>query len=119
MEIAGVGGDEVQELIERVAATPKAVIDRLNDAQVYKGERVTAKVEAAETKGTIADLPNDARKIVLKLDDGKTFTAGISGSRTKVKIAGKDGKRDDLKVGMACAVAAPANGEEASSISCT
>jgi tripartite-type tricarboxylate transporter receptor subunit TctC len=118
MELAAVGGDEVQELIERVAATPKAIIDRLNDAQVYKGEKAMAKVEAEQTKGTIADLPNDARKIVLKLDGGKTFTAGVSGSRTKIKVAGKDAARDALKVGMACAVAAPADGQEASSIDC-
>ena len=118
MELAPVGGDEVQELIVRVAATPKAIIDRLNDAQVYKGERGMAKVEVDQTKGTIADLPNDARKVVLKLDGGKTFTAGVSGSRTKIKVAGKDAARDALKVGMACAVAAPADGQEASSIDC-
>jgi tripartite-type tricarboxylate transporter receptor subunit TctC len=118
MELAAVGGDEVQELIERVAATPKAIIDRLNDAQVYKGERLMAKVEEAGTKGTIADLPDGARKIVLKLDGGKTFTAGVSGSRTKIKIDGKDGAREALKVGMACAVAAAGDGQEASSIDC-
>jgi len=118
MELAAVGGDEVQALIERVAATPKAIIDRLTEAQVYKGELVTAKVEAKATTGTIADLPNDARQIVLKLDGGKTFTAKVSGSRTKIKVAGKDGQRGDLKVGMSCGVAAPADGEEASSIEC-
>ncbi len=118
MELAPVGGDEVQELIVRVAATPKAVIDRLNDAQVYKGEKVMAKVEGNATKGKVADLPDGARKIVLQLDGGKTFTAGVSGSRTKLKVAGKDAKRDDLKAGMTCAVEAPGDGQEASSIDC-
>src|SRR5918999_269443 len=36
MEITPVSGDEIQALLERVAKTPKAVIDRLTDAQVYK-----------------------------------------------------------------------------------
>jgi tripartite-type tricarboxylate transporter receptor subunit TctC len=45
MEITPVDGDEVQDLLERVAKTPKAAIERLNDAQIYKGERGRAKAE--------------------------------------------------------------------------
>ena len=43
IEITPVDGDEIQALLERVAKTPKAVIERLNDAQIYKGERGRAK----------------------------------------------------------------------------
>ena len=48
MEITPVAGEDIQALLDRVAKTPKAVIDRLTEAQVYKGERGRAK--AAEDK---------------------------------------------------------------------
>lgn len=47
--------------------------------------------------------------------DGKKYE--ISGSRTKVKIGGKDGDRGAIKVGMDCNVTGPAGGE-ASAIDC-
>jgi tripartite-type tricarboxylate transporter receptor subunit TctC len=50
MEITPVDGDEVQELLERVAKTPKAVIERLNEAQIYKGERGQAKSAEKDKK---------------------------------------------------------------------
>ena len=50
MEITPVDGDEVQELLERVAKTPKAVIERLNEAQIYKGERGRAKSAEPDKK---------------------------------------------------------------------
>ncbi len=52
----------------------------------------------------------------------KNFTAGgktyeVSGSRTKVTIAGKPGTRDGLKVGMDCKFTG-APGAEASAVDC-
>jgi tripartite-type tricarboxylate transporter receptor subunit TctC len=117
-ELDIVGGDEMQALLERLSKTPKSLIDRLADSIKYKGPTVTAKVEEAKTEGSIAELQDGGRKVVFKLKDGKTFTAGVSGSRTKVKVAGKDGSRESLKVGQNCAFAAPADGQEASLIEC-
>jgi tripartite-type tricarboxylate transporter receptor subunit TctC len=39
LELTPVDGDDVQALLERVSKTPKAIIERMNDAQIYKGER--------------------------------------------------------------------------------
>jgi tripartite-type tricarboxylate transporter receptor subunit TctC len=117
-ELDPVSGDEMQKLFERLAKTPKKLLDRLADATNYKGPVVKAKVEDSKTEGSIAEVQDGGRKVVFKLKDGKTFTAGVSGSRTKVKVAGKDAGRDDLKVGLNCAFAAPADGQEASAIEC-
>jgi hypothetical protein len=117
-ELDIVSGDDMQKLFERLAKTPKAMIERLADSIKYKGPVVTAKVEDSKTEGSISEVQDGGRKVVFKLKDGKNFTAGVSGSRTKVKIAGKDGSRDDLKVGLNCAFAAPADGQEASAIEC-
>jgi tripartite-type tricarboxylate transporter receptor subunit TctC len=46
LELTPVDGDDVQALLERVSKTPKHVIERMNDAQIYKGER--GRAESAE-----------------------------------------------------------------------
>jgi tripartite-type tricarboxylate transporter receptor subunit TctC len=117
-ELDVVTGEEMQALLERLSKTPKALIARLADSIKYKGPTIKAKVEEAKIAGNIAELQNGGRKVVFKLKDGKTFTAGISGSRTKVTVAGNKAGRDDLKVGQACSFAAPADGQEASTIEC-
>ncbi len=117
-EIEAVSGEEMQALLERVSKTPKALIDRLADAQKYKGPTITAKLETPKSEGTIGELQDENRKLVLKLKDGKTFTVKVSGSRTNLKIGGQKGDRAALKVGQACVVEAPSDGEEASAIDC-
>jgi len=54
MEITFVPGEDIQVLLERVAKTPKAVIERLNDAQIYKGERGRAKGAEPAKEGEAA-----------------------------------------------------------------
>jgi hypothetical protein len=54
---------------------------------------------------------------VLKLDDGKTFEAAVSGSRTEVTVAGQKSAREAIKLGMTCAIVGPGGGE-AKSVSC-
>jgi hypothetical protein len=73
---------------------------------------------AAAVKGTIAELKDDGRQVVLHLDDGKTFEAAISGSRTEVMVAGQKGDRKSIKTGMTCTVDAPRSGAEAKAVSC-
>ena len=118
-EIDVVSGEEMQNMLERLSKTPKATIERLADALKYKGPTVTAKLEPAKvTEGTIAEVQNDGAKIAIKQKDGKTYKASISGSRTKLQIAGKKADRKELKVGQLCAVTSPAEGQEASQVDC-
>ncbi len=78
----------------------------------------TPAAASAAAKGTIAELKNDARQIVLKLADGKTFEAEVSGSRTEITVAGQKADRKSLKAGMNCTVDAPSSGAEAKTITC-
>jgi tripartite-type tricarboxylate transporter receptor subunit TctC len=117
-EIDASSGEEVQALLERVSQASPALIARLADSQKYKGPTITAKVESPKAEGSIGELQDDNRKVVLTLKDGKSFTATVSGSRTDLKIAGKKADRKELTVGLACIVSAPADGQEASSIEC-
>jgi hypothetical protein len=50
LELTPVDGDDVQALLERVSKTPKHVIERMNDAQIYKGERGRAKSAEPDKK---------------------------------------------------------------------
>lgn len=70
-------------------------------------EVVSGKIEAAS-----------GNEVTIKSGDGKTFKAKLSGSRTAVTIAGQKGDRAALKAGMECTVDAPANGEEAKTVTC-
>jgi tripartite-type tricarboxylate transporter receptor subunit TctC len=117
-ELDVVTGDDMQVLLERLSKTPKSMIERLADSLKYKGPTVTAKFEEPKIEGSITELQDDGRKIVLKLKDGKSFTAGVSGSRTKLEIAGAKADRKALKVGQNCSVTAPGDGQEASAIDC-
>ena len=113
-----VNGEDMQALLVGISQKPKATIDRINDLLKYKGPTVTAKLEAANAEGTIAEIEDGGGKIALKLADGKTFKAIVSNSRTDLQIAGKKGDRKELKVGAFCAVTAPAEGQEASQVVC-
>ena len=113
-----VNGADMQALLVGISQKPKATIDRINDLLKYKGPTVTAKLEAAKAEGTIAELEDGGAKITLKLADGKTFKVGISNSRTDLQIAGKKADRKELKLGASCTVTAPAEGQEASQVTC-
>jgi tripartite-type tricarboxylate transporter receptor subunit TctC len=117
-DINPVNGDAVQALIERVAKTDKAILAKLDDVIIYKGTKGKAQIKLAEFTAPIAELQNGGRAIVLKNSAGKTFKAKVSGSRTKITVAGASAKRSAMQVGMVCTVKALANGEEAANIDC-
>ena len=116
--LAPVSGKDVQALIERVSKTDKALIAKLNDALVYRGVKGKAKVKLVQAVGPITDIKRGGRRISIKAKGGKTFKAKISGSRTKITVAGKKAKRKVFKKGMICTIKSPANGEEATNVDC-
>jgi tripartite-type tricarboxylate transporter receptor subunit TctC len=61
-------------------------------------------------KGTVAEWDGRSR-IVLKLDDGGSFEAAVSGSRTAITISGQKSVRENIRTGMVCTIAGPERGE--------
>jgi tripartite-type tricarboxylate transporter receptor subunit TctC len=105
-------GDDVLAMVkDALNQTPEAVA-------VLKAALDKKDAPAASVNGTVAELKDDGRQVVLKLADGKTFEAAISGSRTEVTVAGQKGDRKSLKAGMACTVEAPKSGAEAKTVIC-
>ncbi len=104
-------GDDVLKMIQAALNQKPEIVANLKAALEKK------EAPAPGTKGTISAWDGRA-KLTLKLADGKTFDAGISGSRTEVTIAGQKSSRDNIKVGMICEVAAPSSGAEATALAC-
>ena len=71
----------------------------------------------ASTQGSVTDVQDGGRKVMIKTTDGKTTTISISGSRTKVTIAGQPGTREAIKAGMTCTAVGPA-GADATTLDC-
>jgi len=104
-------GDDVLKMIQAALNQKPEIVANLKSALEKKEAPPPA------TKGTISEWDGRA-KLTLKLADGKTFDAGISGSRTEVTIGGQKSARENIKVGMTCEVAAPSSGAEATAIAC-
>jgi tripartite-type tricarboxylate transporter receptor subunit TctC len=102
-------GDEVLGLVKEALNQKPEVIAVLKAALEKKDTTPPA-------KGTITEW-NGRSKITLKLADGKTQEAGISGSRTEIVIAGQKSDREKLKVGLNCEVTGPPGGE-ATKVAC-
>ena len=104
-------GDEVLEMIKTALTQTPETVALLKEA-LEAGD----KAQAPSTKGAVAEWDGRS-KIVLKLDDGKTFPADVSGSRTEISIAGQKSARENIKLGMTCSIEGPSGGE-AKKISC-
>ena len=116
--VSPVSGKDVQALIERVSKADKALIAKLNDAIVYKGVKGKAKIKLVTATGSISEIKRGGRRVSIKTKDGKAFKAKVSGSRTKITVAGKKAKRKVFKEGMVCTIKSPGNGQEATNIDC-
>jgi tripartite-type tricarboxylate transporter receptor subunit TctC len=104
-------GDDVLSMIKvALQQTPETV------ALLKQALEAGDKAPAPATKGSVAEWDGRA-KIVLKLDDGKTFPAEVSGSRTQIKIGGQKSARENIRTGMTCTLEGPSGGE-AKSLSC-
>jgi tripartite-type tricarboxylate transporter receptor subunit TctC len=105
-------GDEVLDLVKAALNQRPETVAMLKQALEQKEPAAPA------TKGTIADLQDGNRKVVLKLADGKTFEAAVSGSRTEITVGGQKSDRNAMKTGMTCSIEAPSSGAEAKKIAC-
>ena len=73
--------------------------------------------QSTSMQGTVTGVEDGGRKVMLKTADGKSATVNVSGSRTKVMVAGKEGSREAIKAGMTCTAMGPASGD-ATSLDC-
>ncbi len=106
-------GEQVENAISEALRQPPETVSILKLAMAAPSTPA-APVE----KGTIVELKDGGRGITVKLANEKTIEAAVSGSRTEIRVAGKTGDRNSLKVGLVCAVDVPSAGGEAKAIDC-
>jgi len=105
-------GDDVQKKI--VAALNQSPQTIAMVARILDIKDPTLKAE-----GPLLEVKDKGREIVFKGADGKNVNSKPSGSRTVIKIAGKDGKREDLKAGLVCSISYKSGGDnEPDEINC-
>lgn len=116
-DLSLVTGEEIQDIVAKMAAAPKDVLKKLEYVSQWHGPVKVAKVEIPKHTGKVTDTGKGGRKITIDAS-GKKVQAGVSGSRTKVRIGGKDAKRSAIKAGMTCTIALPPGSKEAQMIDC-
>jgi tripartite-type tricarboxylate transporter receptor subunit TctC len=116
-DISLVTGQEIQDIVVKMAAAPKSTLAKMETVSQFKGQAQKAKVELAKHTGKVTASKKGGRQIVIDYK-GKNVMAKVSGSRTKVTVDGKEAKRSAVKVGMTCTFTYPAPGEEAKNIDC-
>ncbi len=104
-------GEEIETIVKAGLNQPPRILAMLTELQNAKPADVTV-------NATLASVGEGARSIGFKDGAGADVTAEISGSRSKIQIAGQDSDRKALKPGMACAITYTGPGSEASLIAC-
>ena len=116
-EVNLVTGQEIQKIVEGMAATPKAVLAKLEGLMKFRGKAKVAVVKMARHTGKVTKTKKGGRRIYLMFK-GKEVKAKVSGSRTKVMLNGKKVKRKKIKAGMTCTFVYPGAGQEAKEVNC-
>lgn len=106
-----VGEDVAKMVREALDQTPKMV--------ALLAAALEAKAPTVKAVGPLIEVNNKGREIVFAGPDGGKVKSEPSGSRTKITIAGKASKRNNLKVGMNCEINyKPGGDNEPTTIDC-
>ncbi|MQA65946.1 MAG: hypothetical protein GEU76_08595 [Alphaproteobacteria bacterium] len=111
-EVMPAFGEDVDKAFrEALGVSPK--VKKL----IIEANAPTAKVEFLNHTGKVTKSEGDGRKLFL-MHEGKEVSAKVSGSRTKVSIAGKPGNRKAITPGMTCTFVYLRAGAEAKEVNC-
>jgi hypothetical protein len=110
--------------VDDVPLVGEDVANMIKDA-VEVGPELTALIKQVtliqpkliKHKGKVSKLENGNRKVSI-MYEGKEVSAGISGSRTAVKVGGKTAKRKAIEIGMTCEFIYVRPGAEAKAVDC-
>ena len=103
LEITPMRGEEVQKLVNEIYALPKDILARSHEAATSSARTSVAQavIPVVTYTGKITALKRGGRRVSWKGDKAKGKLR-VSGSHTRITVAGKKAKRKALKVGMNC-----------------
>lgn len=117
LEIDPISGEEIQKLMVYLYDVPDPIYKRVlgfrNPVQGEQEYKPPVRTVSTELK----EVGDNGSTIAFSADKDQ-HTAKLSGSRTKVTVAGQEAKRDALKPGMRCEVTYTGDDSEASLIAC-
>ncbi len=104
LPITPLSGQDVQALVNEIYALPKDLLAYANKVgNSREGTEVATAVIPVETyQGSITRVRSGGRRLSWK-GASASGKLRVSGSKTKIFVAGQAGKRKSLKVGMNCA----------------
>ena len=105
-------GDDVGNLVKAALVQSPKTVATLKEA-LNESDNTTA----LKAVGPLMKI-EDGKKITFNGADGKPVSMEVSGSRTKVTIAGKEAQRNQLKVGQSCEITYVANAPEPTTVAC-
>jgi tripartite-type tricarboxylate transporter receptor subunit TctC len=105
-------GADVEKLVKAALVQPEKTVATLKKA--LSEQDAPAALKAV---GPLLKI-EDGKKITFNGPDGKPVSMEVSGSRTKVTIAGKESQRNQLQVGQNCEITYVANAPEPTAVVC-
>lgn len=106
-------GEDVLAMVKEALDQPPSSVALLKAALSESSEAKTVKVD-----GPLIEVKDKGREIVFKGPNGNVASKP-SGSRTTIKVAGKESKREDLKPGLSCIIDyTPGGDNEPTTIDC-
>ena len=117
VELDPIGGAEIDELLRRVFATPKHVVERATQLARSEVPTETAVVKSVRVTAPLLRVEGQGASIVFN-DGGAETKAQVSAARTKITIAGQDAKRASLKEAMTCEIEYAGPGGEVRTMAC-
>jgi tripartite-type tricarboxylate transporter receptor subunit TctC len=109
-------GNDVREHVVAALDQPPEMVALIKG--VIEGAKADAP-KATKVSGALLSVSPDGREISFGGPDGQPVKSKVSGSRTKVQIAGKDANRKELKAGLTCDIEyMPGEANEPSLVSC-
>lgn len=116
-DVEFVSGEEIDEIVKTMAATPKDKLAQLDEHLKFKGKIAQTTFKMAKDTGKVTKVSGKGREVTIDVK-GKPALAKLSNSGTKVRIGGKKAKRSDVKVGMTCTFVYPEAGMQAEAVTC-
>lgn len=119
LEVGAVSGQRIEQLINKLYAYPKPVIEQASLA-ITKTDKMQIIQKAptdVKVKTKLKAVSDGGRELSFQVRDD-VHTVTLSGARSKITFAGQEGSREKLKPGLACEVTYTGDKSEASLIAC-
>lgn len=118
LDITAVDGERVERILNNIYGAPDKIVNRAKEAvKPGKTEVVVKKIPVYTVKSKLTGVRDGGRQIRF-VDNGEEAKAKVSGSRTKIFIAGKKAQRKSLQADMSCEIEYQGSGSEAKKVSC-